>query len=419
MARKVKDATLDTRESRLRLRPRGRPYWRSIGLGLHIGYRRLRDRAGTWTVRHYLGDRNYALEAIGPADDGQQDADGVTVLSWWQAVEAARGHMVTKAAGPYTVDRACDDYLAFLASDGRSEAAVQDARYRIDAFIRPQLGKLAVAALDPGQLRSWRAGLAKARPRLRTGRGKAQKHRDSADERARKATANRILTVLKAALNHAFDEQKVPSNLAWSRRVKAFENVTAARVRFLSVAESQRLINASEPSFRLIVTAALMTGMRYGELSRLAVGDFDCDAGIVTVRVAKGAKKPRHVVLTEEGVAFFASLCAGRAGDETMLRRDNGEPWARWCQHPLMAEACERAGIKPRIGFHGLRHTWASLSVMSGMPLMVVAKNLGHADTVMVQRHYAHLASDYITDEIRSKAPRFGVRASTTVAAIR
>jgi integrase len=46
-----------------------------------------------------------------------------------------------------------------------------------------------------------------------------------------------------------------------------------------------------------------------------------------------------------------------------------------------MIETCQRARIRPLISFHGLRHTWPSLSVMAGVPLMVVARNFGHADT--------------------------------------
>jgi integrase len=74
-----------------------------------------------------------------------------------------------------------------------------------------------------------------------------------------------------------------------------------------------------------------------------------------------------------------------------------------------MIETCQRAKIRPLISFHGLRHTWASLSVMAGMPLMVVAKNLGHSDTRMVEKFYGHLAPSYVVDEIRKKAPRFGI----------
>jgi hypothetical protein len=44
---------------------------------------------------------------------------------------------------------------------------------------------------------------------------------------------------------------------------------------------------------------------------------------------------------------------------------------------------------------------------MNGAPLMVVAKNLGHRDTRMVERHYGHLAPNYVADEIRKSAPVF------------
>ena len=48
----------------------------------------------------------------------------------------------------------------------------------------------------------------------------------------------------------------------------SFKNVDTARLRYLTIAEAQRLINASEPDFRLLVQAALQTGARYSELAR-------------------------------------------------------------------------------------------------------------------------------------------------------
>jgi integrase len=72
-----------------------------------------------------------------------------------------------------------------------------------------------------------------------------------------------------------------------------------------------------------------------------------------------------------------------------------------------MRAACARARITPAINFHALRHTWASLAAMNQVPLMVVAKNLGHADTRMVEKHYGHLAPSFVADAIRAGAPRF------------
>ena len=59
MARKVKDKELDSREARGKLKPRGKPYWRTIERGLHLGYRKLKGKAGTWCARHYIGEQQY------------------------------------------------------------------------------------------------------------------------------------------------------------------------------------------------------------------------------------------------------------------------------------------------------------------------------------------------------------------------
>jgi integrase len=120
--------------------------------------------------------------------------------------------------------------------------------------------------------------------------------------------------------------------------------------------------------------------------------------------------RARHVVLTDEGVSFFDELAAGRAGSEIMLRKANGEVWRASHQLRPIAQACRRAKINPPVSFHALRHTWASLAVMAGVPLLVVARNLGHADTRMVEKHYGHLAPSYIVDAIRAGAPRFGFK---------
>jgi hypothetical protein len=56
---------------------------------------------------------------------------------------------------------------------------------------------------------------------------------------------------------------------------------------------------------------------------------------------------------------------------------------------------------------------------MNAVPLMIVARNLGHASTGMVEKHYGHLAPSYITDAIRAGAPRFGIKLDKKVVALR
>ncbi len=413
MARRVLDRYLDSKEARRRLAPRAKPHFRAIERGLHLGYRRLATgAAGPWVARHYLGDQRYEEEAIGHADD-LSDADGVVILNYWQAVEVARERMRLRIhaeagiTGPYTVAHAVAAYGEFLE---RNRKTAYDVRKRMEAHALPRLGKLEVASLTADKLRKWHADLARKPPRLRSKPGEQQKYRPLRDDeealRRRRASANRCLAQLKAALNLAWREGKVPSDMAW-RKVRPFEGADAARVRYLSVAECKRLLDACEPDFAVLVRAALETGARYGELCRLKVEDFNADTGTVAILTSK-AGKPRHVVLTDEGMAFFEQVCRDRIGGEPMFLKGNGSPWQKSHQLRPMAGACRRAKIDPPINFHALRHTWASLATMNGVPLLIVAKNLGHSDTRMVEKHYGHLAPSYIADAIRAGAPRFG-----------
>jgi integrase len=429
MARRTPDARLENRESRSRLTSRGKPHYRLLEPGLHIGYRRLKGRkgrpavAGTWVARHYVGGRSYVVEKIGVADDFS-DADGTKILSFAQAQDKARTRMVRRAqsangaAYPLTVRAAVEAYLEFLEGHGKSAV---DARHRANAHICPKLGYLEVSSLTPTVLRKWLANLAKALPRARTKPGKPQQHRtfDSSEDaiRRRKSSANRTWTILRAALNHAFRDELVASDVAW-RKVKSFKNVDAARVRYLTVEQARRFINATDSEFRPLAQAALQTGCRYSELARLEVADFNLDSGTLVIRQSKSGKA-RHVILTDEGVLFFLQLTAGRAGSEVMLRKANGEAWRASHQLRPMAEACMHAKIDPPVSFHALRHTWASHAVMNGVPLLVVAKNLGHADTRMVEKHYGHLAPSYIADAIRAGAPRFGMVESSGLRVLR
>ena len=410
--RKVRDASLETRTARSRLKVRHKPYFRLIELGLHLGYRKLGSGPGTWIARRYDGEGGYRTENLRTIDnsliiaDDYEDADGSRILNFAQAQQKARGARKAKS-GPLSVSDILDSYLRFLEGEGRSPHSIADTRHRIEAFIRPKLGKMSVGALTAERLRHWRDDIAKAPPRLRTASGEKQRFRDLSDDadalRRRRASANRTWTILRAALNHAFYDGKVETDIAW-RKVKPFKSVDAARIRYLTLAEAKRLTNACDPDFRPLVQAALHTGARYGELVRLQVRDFNADAGTVAVRQSKSGNA-RHMVLTGEGVAFFQRLTAGKSGDELILLKSSGEVWGEAHQLRPMEKAVERAKIAPSISFHGLRHTWASLSVMAGMPLMVVARNLGHADTRMVEKHYGHLATSYVREAIRAAKP--------------
>jgi len=411
MARTVRDAALETRTARNRLKPNGQPYYRGLEPGLHLGYRKPRAGAGKWLARLNVEGR-YSYHPLGTADDFG-DPDGKIILSYKQAQDAARKVQVGRGIG--TAGDAVEAYIRSLEAEGRARASMAVLRCSADAHILPALGHVELAKLTSEQLQRWFNALARQPARVRTRSGEPQRHRARGDDadgsRARRASANRIRAMLFRALNLAYEHGHVASDQAW-RRVKSFKGVTKARLRYLSVAEAKRLINGASSEFRPLLQAALLTGARYGQLVQLVVSDLNVDAGTLRLRTRKGDGSERvyHVHLTDETQDFLQAACAGRHNNDLIFPRTDGEPWGKSQQQALIREASERAGIAPAVNFHVTRHTFASHAVMNGAPLLVVAQALGHTDTRMVEKHYGHLAPSYAADAIRKAAPRFGIK---------
>jgi integrase len=316
---------------------------------------------------------------------------------------------------PYTVADALADYRTDY--QRRSGKATDRLDASAGAWIGPELGTVSLDRLTKGRIVGWHQKIAETPPRLRTRPGLAQKHReaDTSPEaiRRRRSTANRVLTILKAVLNHAHREGRCTSDEAW-RTVRGFREADAAKLRYLSDDEARRLTNACPADFRALVTAALLTGCRYGELTAMTVDDFNPDAGTVQVRTSKSGK-PRHVVLTQEGRDFVVRLAVGKSGSARLFLRTNGKPWAKSEQQRPLAAACAAARIEPVVNFHGLRHTYASRLAMRSVPLAVIAAQLGHSDTRMVERHYGHLSPSYVADTVRAAFGSLGLVEPTNV----
>jgi len=420
MARVVPDAKLGKREQRLRLVPRKKPYWMMLNEGEHLGYYR-GARVGKWVARYRRPGSagNYQEATIGEADD-HANADGSVILDFRQAQEAARKWFATldrnggRKVGPFTVSDALDDYLEGF--QGKDHA---NTKRRIEAIIRPQMGTHEVAKLTAKDISDWLASLAAAPARLRTAKGADQNFRDlpETDEgrRRRRSSANRILTILKAALNVAYRNGKVPADDAW-RRVKPFAKADAPKLRYLSDDEARRLVNACDPGFRPLVQAALLTGARYSELTALEVRDFDKQAGTLWLRETK-AGIGRAVYLEGEGVRLFEQQALGRAPDAPIFPRPDGNRWGASQQARPLAAACKAAKLAPT-GFHDLRRTYGARMALQGTPMAVIAQALGHADERITRRHYAHLSPSYVADMVRKAVFGLGIVQSGNVVPI-
>jgi len=418
MARATRDSRLENRTNRLKL-PLGEYLFAHLSPGLQLVYRRPRTGAGSWYVR-MQSDGVGSRTKFGTADD-YEDADGSRILSFHQAQERCRRFAAEsrKTALPKlaTMADAVDNYVAWFRDHRKSIATTLSS---INAHILPALGRKRLVELTTQDLRKWHESISAAPARRRCRRGSPDpsfrpEPSSNDQKRARKATANRQLAVLKAILNRAWQDGLVADDAAW-RKVKPFSRVDEPVIRFLTTQESARLINACSPDFRVLVQAALLTGCRYGELARLRVADISANGSLRISAEAKSGRT-RHVFLSEDGALLFASLTLGKVGSDHVFLRADGKPWGKNHQSRPIQDACEAARIDPAVTFHDLRHTYASMLAQQGVDLLSIAKLLGHADTRITARHYAHLCDDTLRNAV-ARLPKLEVTTDRRVVGI-
>ncbi len=243
MARTVRNKKIDSRSARSQLPARREPYWTVMSAGCAIGYRR-NANGGSWIARFRDDSGQRSYEALGSADDAS-DADGLTVFSFAQAQSRARSYFERRAreiagdvvttSGPFTVAHALDAYLTAYERRGGKSLDLMVGKARV--YILPEFGNLPIGKLTKGRIERWLHEVAQSPARVRGRRGAAPRHRGPLlspdDRRRRRATANRVLTLLKSALNHAYQEGRIAHDDAW-RRIKAFREA-GRRPNLLSV----------------------------------------------------------------------------------------------------------------------------------------------------------------------------------------
>jgi integrase len=227
-------------------------------------------------------------------------------------------------------------------------------------------------------------------------RFKSQKFREKLSAK----TINNYLTILHKALAVAqeWGLLKVVPPVKWLK-------VPPIKFDFLTFEEAERLLAAADPEWRTMIMVALKTGLRQGELLALTRDDVDLVAGrlVVNRNLSRGElTTPKNGRTREIPLGDIVTVELKR---ERHLRSDlifckkNGQSLTSGeCKHPLY-RACKRAGLR-RIGWHVLRHTFASHLVMRGATIKAVQELLGHATIEMTMR-YAHLSPDVRKDAVR------------------
>jgi hypothetical protein len=154
---KPRSAKLETPTARRKLSVRRKPYYTTVSPGIALGYRR-NVGSGTWSVRR-IGQGAEWIKRLALADD-LEPADGKHVLTYWQAIDAARALARGQpgegdANRPATVSEALDRYERDLDSRGADAANANRVRKHLSA----SLASKPVALLTVNDLRTWRDAL--------------------------------------------------------------------------------------------------------------------------------------------------------------------------------------------------------------------------------------------------------------------
>ena len=173
---------------------------------------------------------------------------------------------------------------------------------------------------------------------------------------------------------------------------------------FLTHQETRRLLDMNrESSWHDMILCAVRTGMRRGELKALRWKDIDLKRRKITVRrslvcgVESSPKnnRVRHIPILDD---LFGVMTSRSQTSEYVFPGENGGPLLEHkCTQGLHA-ACRSAGLR-LIGWHTLRHTFASQLAAESVPIPAIQTLLGHSTIEMTMR-YSHLSSSTLQTTI-------------------
>jgi len=315
---------------------------------------------------------------------GAEEAERIAIARLRESGSTAPAPTAPSTAGPTaksvpSVKEFSDVWYAKSEGDDKP-STIAKKRTTIDQYLLPRFGHLRLDEVTFAAVEAWRLDMLKT---------------------LKPSSVYRIMTDLRTLLGYAHKLDVLDRLPKWPT-----QKIPEHKARFLTFDETDRLIAAAEPidPWKAMITIAARTGLRHGELTALRWVDVDLAGGKISVIENHvdghtGTPKSGHgreVPLSNDAIKALRAVQHTR-GPLVFCTRSGGHLLHHVNDHALRV-ICRRAGVSP-IGWHRLRHTFASHLAMRNVSLKTIQELLGHADMEMTMR-YAHLMPEVRRDAV-------------------
>lgn len=407
---------LSTRALRSALKPRKKAYWHRIMPNHHVGIVMSETNGASWVSRVRSAKGGYAEHTLGRATLLGPYGTGIGCFGYKTALKKANAfrvdqHKIGAAASPFslwyggqmticpvgdvvTVGHALHHFVEWRRISA-AHSTFNSNLTMVNHHLVPRIATIPLADFNGEHFHELCRDILETPPKKGSRRqGPRRPIGELTDEelRKRKKTVNTLISILRIAFTLAWDR----GELCDDRPIRCLRHLPChqqPRPNYLTRSQCWKLMEASDQHLRDLIAAALFTGCRVGELTRLKVCDVASQGFGIYISRSKNYRT-RFVFLPCEGMAFFLKLCAEKQPDDLVLTHPKGNYWGRRYR-PMFSRAVSRAELPADTCFHTLRHSYASQLVEDGTPLSIVARQLGHASTMMVDKVYGHLSPSW------------------------
>jgi site-specific recombinase XerD len=162
----------------------------------------------------------------------------------------------------------------------------------------------------------------------------------------------------------------------------------------LSVSEVSKMILLTvNIKHKALLALAYSSGLRRNEIRMIKAADIDSERMLIHVKTAKG-KKERYTILSKKALELLRMYYKTERPlsylFETQLKK--GKCYAAGTLNRIVKDAAEKAGIKKKISFHTLRHSFATHLLEKGINLRIIQQYLGHG-SIKTTSMYLHIAN--------------------------